>query len=120
MRAELKSITSADVNFDTYNPEDEDCFSFPIEMVIGYEGGQGGNLFQMIVCTPAWISRENQGKAAVIGTELLIVFRYDWPAILSAIQDLVSGCTADDWPTLAQKLSRFADWEYSDYRPHNG
>ncbi|MEZ0600802.1 Imm8 family immunity protein [Paraburkholderia sp. IW21] len=33
-------------------------------MTIGYEGGKGGNIFQMIVCTPTWIARENQGKAA--------------------------------------------------------
>jgi hypothetical protein len=120
MRAELKSISSADIDLDSYSPEDEDCFSFPIEMAIGYEGGEGGDLFQMTVCTPAWIARENQGKTAVIGTALLIVFRYDWPEILSAIRHIAGGHSADDWTALAQKLSRIADWEFEDYRPYQG
>ncbi|SIO26405.1 Immunity protein 8 [Burkholderia sp. GAS332] len=120
MRAELKFIDSPDIDFDSYSPEDEDCFSFPIGMTIGYEGGKGGDIFQMIVCTPTWIARENQGRTAVVGTGLLVVFRYDWPAILSAIQEIVSACTADDWSALAQKLSRIADWEFEDYRPYQG
>lgn len=74
----------------------------------------------MTVCTPTWIARENQGKTAVVGTSLLIVFRYDWPAILSAIREIVSGYTADDWSALAQKLSRIADWEFEGYRPYQG
>ncbi|MFM0276784.1 Imm8 family immunity protein [Paraburkholderia sediminicola] len=114
------SIESADIDFDSYCPEEEDCFSFPIQMAIGYEGGKGGDLFQMTVCTPAWIAKENQGKTAVVGTSLLVVFRYDWPTILSAIREIVSAYTAYDWPTLAQKLSRIADWEFEDYRPYQG
>jgi hypothetical protein len=120
MRAELKSIDSADIDFDNYSPEVEDCFSFPIEMAIGYEGGKGGDLFQMIVCTPAWIAMENQGKTAVVGTGLLVVSRYDWPAILSAIREIVSAHSAPDWPGLAHKLSRIADWEFEDYHPYQG
>lgn len=46
MRAELKSIDSADIEFDSYSPEEEDCFSFPIQMAIGYEGGKGGIFFK--------------------------------------------------------------------------
>lgn len=120
MRAELKSIESADIIFDSYSPENEYCFSFPIQMVIGSEECQGGNLFQMTVCTPAWIATENQGKVAVVGTGLLVVFRYDWPAILSAIREIVSSYSADDWEALAQKLSRIAHWEFEDYRPYQG
>jgi Immunity protein 8 len=66
-------------------------------MVIGYEGFDGGDLFQMTVCTPAWISREHPEEIAVFGTRLLIVFRYDWPTIHAAIKNIVSRYTADNW-----------------------
>lgn len=119
MRAQLKSIDSADiVDFDTYHPADNRCFTFPIEMVIGYEGFDGGDLFQMTVCTPEWIALENWQDIAIAGTALLIVFEYDWPAIQSRIENLVSDHIADDWPKLAQKLSRFAEWQFADYTPY--
>jgi hypothetical protein len=59
-----------------------------------------------------------QGKTALIGTALLIVFRYDWPAILSVIRQIAGSHMAEDWSALAQKLSRIADWEFEDYRPY--
>lgn len=117
MRALLKSIHSADVDFKTYWPEDESCFSFPIELEIGYEGGNGADLFQMTVCTPGWLNKENVGHTAVLGHELLIVFDYNWPMIRSYLENRISSVTADDWPTLAMKLSRFASWEFDDYQP---
>ncbi len=53
MRAELKSVDSPDVDFATYWPEDENCFSFPITLRIGAEGHDAADLFQMTVCTQA-------------------------------------------------------------------
>lgn len=118
MRAQLKWIMSADIEFDTYCPEDPTCFSFPIEMDIGPEGEEGAEIYQLTVCTPAWIAKEYQVKTVALGAGLLIVFEYNWPVILSAIEDLVSSFTADDWYTLSRKLSRVADWEFADYQPY--
>ncbi|MFM0010631.1 immunity 8 family protein [Paraburkholderia sediminicola] len=116
MRAELKSVDSPDVDFETYWPEDENCFSFPITLRIGPEGGDASDLFQMTVCTPGWLSRQNAGKTAVLGQNLLIVFGYNWAMIHSYLENRINRLMADDWPALALKLSRFASWEFESYQ----
>lgn len=116
MRAELKSVDSPDVDFDTYWPEDETCFSFPIELRIGPEGSNASDLFQMTVCTPGWLSKQNSGMTAVFGENLLIVFGYNWDMIHSYLENRINRIMAGDWPTLALKLSRFARWEFENYR----
>lgn len=117
MRAQLKQILSADIDFDTYCPQDPACFSFPIEMDVGPEGEHGANIFQMTVCTPEWIRQGHRGKPIALGEGLLIVFEYDWPTIHTALEQKISSFTADDWDTLATKLSRIAHWEFADYQP---
>jgi hypothetical protein len=116
MRAELKSVDSPDVDFATYWPEDESCFSFPITLRIGAEGRDAADLFQMTVCTPAWLCRENAGKTAVLGQNLLIVFDYNWAMIHSYLENRINRLTAESWSALAVKLSRFASWEFENYQ----
>lgn len=116
MRAELKSVDSSDVDFTTYWPEDETCFSFPITLRIGAEGRDAADLFHMTVCTPGWLSKENAGKTAVCGQNLLIVFAYNWEMIHSYLQNRINRLMAEDWAALALKLSRFASWEFEDYQ----
>ena len=118
MRAKLKEIVSADVDFDSYQPKDATCFSFPIEMVIGPEHTESGDLFQMDVCTPEWIRKEyGEQHVAVTGFPLLLVFEYDWPKILTHLEHLIGSYTADNWDDLSLKLSRLAVWEFMDYQP---
>jgi hypothetical protein len=116
MRAELKSVDSPDVDFETYWPKDEACFSFPIALRIGPEGSNTPDIFQMTVCTPGWLSKQNAGKTAVLGENLLIVFSYNWPTIHSYLENRINRMMAEDWPALALKLSRFARWEFENYK----
>jgi len=95
MRAQLKSVRSPDVDLETYWPEDESCFSFPIELEIGREGITGADLFLMTVCSPGWLANENAGRTAVFGQELLIVFNYNWPMIRSHLEKRINRITAD-------------------------
>jgi len=117
MRAELKGISSPDVELGTYWPEDETCFGFLIEALIGPEGEKGADLFQIMVCTPDWIKANYSDRKAVWGRHMLIVLDYDLLEIKSTISRYVESCTADDWYGLALKLSRIGGWEFEDYRP---
>jgi len=117
MRAKLKGISSPDVDLPTYWPEDEACFGFLIEMQVGPECKEGADLFQITVCTPDWIKAKCSARKAVWGRHMLIVFEFDLAEIESTISRYVENCTADDWPSLALKLSRIGGWEYEDYQP---
>lgn len=117
MRAKLKTISSPDIELKSYWPIDEACFGFLLELQIGPEDQLGSDLFQIMVCTPEWIKSEYSNRKAVWGRDMLIVFEYDLEHIHSTIYRHVESCTADDWPSLAQKLSRFSGWEFENYQP---
>jgi Immunity protein 8 len=114
MRARLRSVVSAEVHLDTYWPEDPDCVSFPIELVVGNDKSDDADSFQMTVCTPTWLSKQSTERTAVLSHGLLIVIDYGWPPIRKYIEKHISSLTAEDWPALAMKLSRHARWGYAD------
>lgn len=116
MRARLRDIFCSDINFETYKPEDEICFGFSIEAQIGPEDEEGTDYFQIMVCTPDWIKANYSDWGAVWGRHMLIVFKYDLNEIKSAINRYAESCVADDWETLALKLSNMGYWEFEDYQ----
>jgi hypothetical protein len=70
----------------------------------------------MTVCTPGWLIKENAGKTAVLGQNLLIVFGYNWEMIQSYLENRIERVMAEDWPRLALKLSHYARWEFENYQ----
>jgi hypothetical protein len=120
MQAELKSLSSSDIDERVYWPDDEDMFGFTLDATIGPKGEDAGSIFQFFVCTPKWITtkmiKRNFGDIGVFGREMIIVTEYDFASIRAMIADLCSKTTGRDWGEVAQKLSRYAAWEYADYQ----
>ncbi|WP_170419195.1 Imm8 family immunity protein [Ruegeria atlantica] len=77
MEAELKSLTSSDIDELVYWPDDEELFGFTLDATIGPKGEDSGNIFQLFVCTPKWITTKminpDLGDFGVFGGELIIV-----------------------------------------------
>lgn len=69
MRAELKEIDfiSADVDLESYRPKNFESFNFDLELTIGIEGKDGGDLFQMTVCTPKWLLENKKSENIICG-----------------------------------------------------
>ena len=121
MRARLESLHSPDIDIETYWPEDEKIFGFLVEATIGQEDRRGGDLFQIMVCSPDWLKTQHQDRKAMWGRHMLIVFEYDLDAIKGFINSYVEQCSGDNWLPIAQKLNRVASWEFEDYqhyKPH--
>lgn len=108
-------VNDADVDLDSYFPDDPECFGLWIEFKAGIEDESGADDFRLFVCTPRWIEEENSEKNVTWGRSLLIVSEYDFKSISAAIRQCVEGCTGANWPEIAMKISRFAAWEYEDY-----
>ncbi|XIH61996.1 hypothetical protein C1N60_22760 (plasmid) [Pantoea sp. SGAir0184] len=49
---------------------------------------------------------------------MIIINEYNYDKILAFIKKQIADCHADDWPEIAQKLSRFSFWQYEDYQPY--
>ena len=77
MEAELKSLTSSDIDESVYFPGDEDLFGFTLDANIVPKGEDSGNIFQFFVCTPKWIATKminrDFGDIGAFGKDMLIV-----------------------------------------------
>lgn len=118
MNATIKSmwVDSATINLDSYLPDNPECFGLWIEFKAGVKNESGADNFRLFVCTPEWLKNEHGWKSAKWGRHILIVSEYDLDMIRAEIGQCVESCTGEDWPTIAQKIARFAAWEFDDYQ----
>ena len=119
MKPTIKAVISPDVqDLSGYSPNEPDNFGFLLQLLIGPENEEGAESFQVMVCTPKWLSTKHEKTEVVIGRHLLIVFEYDHENLMSAIDSYVSQCNGHSWEEVALKLARFGRWEFEDYNPY--
>ena len=114
MRAHLKHLHSPDVDFRDYWPAKEDNFSFLLQAMIGPEGSDASESFDIVVCTPKWLSANCNDP--MWGRHMMIVPSYDLEKIKQTITSYCSSCVGNDWESIAVLLSRIGKWEFEDYR----
>lgn len=117
MKAELKRIHSPDADLDVYYPDDPENFSLFLQLMIGPEGEDSEESFDILICTPKWILDNKKLEGVVLGRHMMIVFEYDFSIIKSVIFEQCQKCVGFDWQEISTKLSRFAHWEFEDYQP---
>ena len=118
MESEIKSIMSTDIfDLENYKPIDDENFCFLVTLTVGIKGEEGGDLFNIKVCTPKWILANYNPREILLGKGKLIVLQCDMTAILSRIKGLFGGRSGKDWNEISTKLSRIGHWEFEDYRP---
>lgn len=117
MIAEIKSCISPDVaDLSNFRPPDKDYFFFALEYVIGVKGKEGGDLFSIEVCTPKWLSSNDNKDRSVSNKNRLIVLDYDINKILNEIKVRVESIEGASWEEIAGKISEFAFWEFEKYK----
>jgi hypothetical protein len=117
MRAQLKRLHSPDIDIDTYKPEDTTNFGFLLQAMIGPEGQDSEESFDIQVCTPDWLKSQHSASEAVFGRHMLIVFEYDKHRIEQAIARYCERCVGNDWQEIAERLGRIGQSEFEDYVP---
>lgn len=117
MKPIVKSIWIDESNDDleTYIPEDPTCFGLWVEMRVGFEGGASDD-FRILVCTPAWLKKVYEKNSLVWGRHILLVFECNLCLVKAEIIRRVEACSGDTWLNVAQKINRFAVWEFEDYQ----
>ena len=114
MHAKLKSISSDDVDINSYTPEDPNHFFINLRLLIGLEGCESGDNFFLSLCTPGWLQRTIGNS--LWGRHLLVVREFDLHHISDLISDSIEKCEGQDWTEIALKLSRLYSWEFEDYK----
>lgn len=116
MEAKLKWLHSPDVDhLVSYRPEYSDNFAFLLQAMIGPEGGDGEESFDLEVCTPKWIEHNLREGEALVGMHHLIVCTYDYHMIVAAIEKFLLGCSGENWCEVSKKVSKLGFWEFEGY-----
>ncbi len=120
MKVELKHLISPDIDERVYWPDEEDNFGFFVQALVGPAGEEGEESFGFQVCTPKWIStnmiNRDFGDYGVFGRYLIIVKDYDFDEIKKMVAKLCNDTSGENWQEIAGKLSRYGEWEFSDYQ----
>lgn len=118
MRAKLKALHSPDVDLETFSPADPTNFGFLLQAMIGPEGQDGADSFDIEVCTPKWLMDQHTLGASpdvVWGMNRMFVFIYDLRQIRGALDRYCERCVGEDWPALVAKLAKIGAWEFENY-----
>ncbi len=118
MKAEIKSLYSLQVedSLTNFRPDDVSNFGTWIRVHIGPQDGPGSEAFDIQVCSPDWLKSQCAVQGFIWGRHILIVETYDYGFIKAAFERCVAKSDGADWAEIAGKLSRFAAWEFEDYR----
>jgi len=120
MQAVLKGLHSTDVpDVETYVPEEEDNFGFVLRAMIGPRDREGEESFDIIVCTPKWLTEKYGPSDVLLGLHKLIVFKYDYRRLRGFIENFLMHCSGSTWKEVGQKLNLLGQWEFESYRPNS-
>lgn len=114
MQAQLREISSDEVDVKSYAPNSSDAFCITLNLKIGAEGESGADNFAVYVCNLKWLERH--AKMPFLASETIIVNVYDYERIKSVIVESVAKCSGGSWGVVGNSLSRYFSWEFSDYR----
>ena len=84
---------------------------------IGELGGEGSDNFEIEVCSPQWLERPVDRDKVVSGRNRLFMDGFNFDALESYVLKRVRQAEGSNWESVAEKLSRWALWEFEDYRP---
>src|SRR5262245_7206136 len=116
MRAKLRRLHSPDVyDLRKYRPSLEGNFGFLLQVFAGLDQRDGEESFDVVICTPRWLSENHQAQDIIVGRHYLIVFEYDFGRIRKFVEQFCEACTGDTWEQIAARLGTLGKWEFEDY-----
>jgi hypothetical protein len=117
MKAELRRLHSPDaLDLERFSPAAPECFGILVQAMVGPQGHSGAEAFDFVLCTPAWLGEQLVREDCLWLQEHLLVAKYDYGALVVAVEGICARVTGETWTEVALKLNRFARWEFADYR----
>lgn len=96
-------------------PDPKDCW-IVVYADIGQEGSRGADTFTFYVCTLKKLVTIVRKKRYELQRHLLIVERFDWGLVESAILSICERATGETWDEVATQIGRYGHWEFEDYQ----
>jgi len=120
MKAEIHYLHSPDVeDLKSYQPKEQKKFGILVQAMLGpVDGdGDGEESFDFLVCTPSWFEENQVNGQFAFGYHCLFFSIYDYALLYRCIEDLCNQYEGDNWGEIANKIGRYGQWEFQDYRP---
>jgi hypothetical protein len=118
MKAQLKRLHSPDVrDLRIFEPQNPTNFQVFVQAMVGPEGDDSYESFDLIVCTPHWLAEKIAREGPVLGLHHIVVAGFDYAELLKFIQGFCSSCEGESWKDVAVKVALLGRWEFEDYRP---
>ncbi|MCO8251929.1 Imm8 family immunity protein [Comamonas thiooxydans] len=115
-KLDINGIDFGSENLEIYTPEVSGNFCVWLNLTIGLENIDGGDLFQVGICTTSWLEHQTLAKDFYIPRHMIIVNEFDYKLIKSTIDEIISSAERPTWEQSLQILCRFFSWEYEDYQ----
>lgn len=113
----MRSIMSLDVeDLASWVPGSEE-WSVGVRIMAGPADGPGEESFDLTICSVDWIAAQVGRDGVFDGRHCLVASGFTWHVLSSYIERRVRQCEGMAWPDVAERLSRFAYWEFEDYQP---
>jgi len=114
---ELKEMYSLDIEvpLSEYYPDIINNFELDVRLIIGINKEEGGDIFDIRVCTPLWLRERLQSEGGILEKGLLIVNEYSFEKIEEKINKYIQSISVKDWEEATKKLSKVFYWEFDDY-----
>jgi hypothetical protein len=103
---------------EAWRPTDAADVDYWLCLHIGPADERGAELFYVNVLSEAAARRLPPDQLA--RRKKIIVPDYSWPAVMSAVDDILRGVQGATWGELARKLAERFDWEFDNYQPYKG
>ncbi|HID70146.1 MAG TPA: hypothetical protein EYP35_06735 [Desulfobacterales bacterium] len=116
MDAKLKRLHSPDIHdLMNYKPEDPEKFCFLLQAMVGPEGEDGEESFDIEICTPKWLEDSYDEDDIIIGRHYIIVQKFNYKKLVHTINRFLQNCSGVSWNEVANKVARLGKWEFEDY-----
>lgn len=116
MRPQLKHVHSPDVeDVESYAPPDTGRFGILVQLMVGPEGHDGEESFDVVLCTPRWLAEQVEEAGVLDLRHHLLVDSWDWGRVLDYVERFLASVEAPSWPEVAAIVGRLGRWEFEDY-----
>ena len=108
---EIKAYDSTDVDVSWWTPDHYEDVYFPVELTIGAEGSEAGDLFRVLVATPEGLRKHGRGQ--VLAERATLILDDVSPKLLrEALESIVRRCDTGSWTESVLRLQRYFSWEF--------
>ncbi|WP_169738304.1 Imm8 family immunity protein [Patulibacter minatonensis] len=109
---------------DSPDVEDLDCWLCPseptsilLELSVGpADDEDGADLFAVTVCNLAWLADRADDRPIGLRHHVLVSPGTSFGDVRQYLETRVNACTAGTWQAVAERVGRFAAWEFEDYQ----